>query len=74
MTTEYRWQDEALCKGATNLFTSIDKLAIAKAKAICAECPVRVPCREAGEHETGVWGGTTEEERGDARRRLRLGA
>ena len=33
--------------------------------AICAACPVRVPCRQAGRdrREHGVWGGETEEER-----------
>ena len=70
---EHRWQDEAVCKGATHLFTSAEQPDIERAKRICAGCPVIAPCRVAGEYEAGVWGGTDE---GDRRRsrRLRLGA
>jgi WhiB family redox-sensing transcriptional regulator len=40
----------------------------AEAKAICAGCPVRDECLEAGmSQDFGIWGGTTERER----RRLR---
>lgn len=37
----------------------------AKAKAVCAQCPVQEICRDAGRqnHESGIWGGETEEER-----------
>jgi len=38
----------------------------AKAKAICAECPVRLPCLEwalATQEPYGVWGGYAEHER-----------
>ena len=37
----------------------------AKAKRICATCPVRVVCRDTGreQREHGVWGGETESER-----------
>jgi WhiB family redox-sensing transcriptional regulator len=39
---------------------------IARAKAVCARCPVRIDCLsyalETGQ-EAGVWGGTSEEER-----------
>ncbi len=32
---------------------------------LCADCPVRAECREAGRDEPfGIWGGTTPEERG----------
>jgi len=44
---------------------------VAQAKAVCATCRVRRSCLEyamARGHLTGVWGGTTEEER-QARRR-----
>lgn len=36
-----------------------------KAKAICAQCPVQLSCRESGRqnNESGIWGGETEEER-----------
>lgn len=45
---------------------------IAKAKAVCAGCPVRRQCLEfARAHEPlyGIWGGTTLEERERVRRR-----
>jgi hypothetical protein len=45
--------------------------ALSPAKAICARCPFRAPCRAfAIEHELfGIWGSTTEYERRHARRR-----
>jgi len=54
---------------------------IAAAKAVCALCEVRQPCLEfalATNQESGVWGGTSEEERRKLRkawvsRRLRAG-
>lgn len=42
------------------------RLALNRAKAICARCPVRIPCLNwalAHPWEMGVWGGTTEAER-----------
>jgi len=37
---------------------------VAAAKAVCASCPVRVDCLEAGMPEyRGVWGGLTRHER-----------
>lgn len=42
---------------------------VAEAKAVCARCPVRAGCLqwalEHGEH--GIWGGTTESDRDNAR-------
>jgi WhiB family redox-sensing transcriptional regulator len=46
----------------------------ARAKAICARCPVRDPCRRhalAAEEPYGVWGGLTEAERDEIVRRHR---
>lgn len=43
----------------------------AAARALCAGCPVREPCAQAGEHEpAGMWGGVTLAERRARRRRL----
>jgi len=44
-------------------------LAIAKAKAICAGCPVRSDCLDEGlrRREWGVWGGLIKEERDEIR-------
>lgn len=52
------WQDDAACKGKTKLFFSGLPQRQAAAVAICATCPVRPECREAGKDEVfGVWGG-----------------
>ena len=47
-------------------------LSLARVKAICAECPVRVECLNyALDHDdlVGIWGGTTTDERAELRRR-----
>lgn len=44
-----------------------------RAKAVCARCPVASPCLQHAVttgQRTGVWGGTTEDEREALRRRL----
>jgi len=50
---------------------------IAKAKAICASCPVRRPCLDfamANEPAYGIWGGATLKERERVRQRERRAA
>jgi WhiB family transcriptional regulator, redox-sensing transcriptional regulator len=52
-------------------------LQLARAKAVCARCPVAAECLGyalATGQEYGVWGGTSEEERRAMRRRLPVGA
>jgi WhiB family transcriptional regulator, redox-sensing transcriptional regulator len=58
------WWAEARCNDAaatmTGLFFSEELQDIARAKAICAKCPVLVPCLEgalARREPWGVWGG-----------------
>jgi WhiB family redox-sensing transcriptional regulator len=72
---EYRigsWVDEAACADADpDLFFPTKKDAPAReAKAVCAACPVRQPCKDYAVRSpmilAGVWGGTTESERGYA--------
>jgi len=47
---------------------------VAAAKAVCAPCPVREPCLEAGMSERrGIWGGLTASERHPKRRTQRPG-
>lgn len=47
-----------------------DRETTARAKAVCATCPVRGECRDANLHQTtGIWGGTSELERRAMRRR-----
>jgi WhiB family redox-sensing transcriptional regulator len=58
------WQAEARCRDGsgtlTSLFFSEELQDIARAKRICAECPVIEPCLEgalARREPWGVWGG-----------------
>lgn len=70
------WRDQAACDGTDpDLWFPTGRgfdaaPAIAAAKDICATCPVRPECLEAGLHEPyGVWGGMSEKERRVERRR-----
>lgn len=67
-----RWTEFARCRGHLDLFFEPFRelapqraLRSEAAKRMCAECPVQGPCRESGRrnHESGIWGGETEEER-----------
>jgi len=81
------WKDEAACKGRTGLFfphesnkpgqTAEVAQQIRQAKAVCAECPVKVPCLDyalsiPGELQ-GIWGGRTLRQRRLLRRERRAG-
>lgn len=64
------WPLQAACIGADQsiFFTertgNLGHLQVLEAKAICAKCDVRGPCREYGIQEKfGIWGGLTEHER-----------
>ena len=68
MTDDARggWRTAAACTGlGPNLFYDPTPQAVARAKAVCAGCPVRCACVASavagGEH--GVWGGLTANER-----------
>lgn len=63
---------DGLCAGQSALFfptynerPGARALREARAKALCAQCPVREACRSYGRRhaEYGIWGGETEEER-----------
>ena len=71
------WRDAAACRSVEpDLFfpigttgTALDH--IASAKAVCATCPVSPECLEFAletNQDSGVWGGTSEEERRQLRR------
>jgi WhiB family redox-sensing transcriptional regulator len=61
---EWEWQDDAACKGLTDLFFPDPGVNCDHAKAICAMCPVRVECAEAGATEDfGIWGGLSPKQR-----------
>ncbi len=74
------WRDASICRDLDpSVFfpvgvTGVAIEQIARAKAICAECPVRTECLDftiATKQDFGVWGGYDEEERRGMRRRLR---
>jgi WhiB family transcriptional regulator, redox-sensing transcriptional regulator len=77
------WRSSGACRSADpDLFFPIAKSGlseqqIARAKMICARCPVRQECLEfAMSHDQtyGIWGGTTVEDRQRDRRRRRRAA
>ena len=61
------WRAQARCKGIDpDVFYPIVEEEADEAKAICAECPVRLSCLEfalAARERDGIWGGATEKER-----------
>jgi WhiB family transcriptional regulator, redox-sensing transcriptional regulator len=77
MTTSTNWRNDAACLGVDpDLFFPIGTAGpaldqIDEAKRICRACPVRERCLawalEAGA-ATGIWGGTTDDERRALRR------
>jgi hypothetical protein len=63
------WQADARCAGQTEAFYDEKPESVSAAKLLCAECPVRSECLEAGMDEAwGVWGGLTTPERRKLRR------
>ena len=74
------WAAEGACRHADpELFFPVARagpalVQLARAKKVCARCPVRTPCLEFAletGQDFGVWGGTSEEERRVMRRRRR---
>ncbi len=66
------WRQQAACRNANpDLFFPVGTTGpaieqIEAAKAVCLECPVRAHCLEfalSTNQDSGVWGGTSEEER-----------
>ncbi len=66
------WRSQASCRSSDpDLFFPVGTTGIAldqieAAKAVCQECAARLPCLEFAlmtNQESGVWGGTSEEER-----------
>lgn len=70
------WKDHAACREHdTALFFPERGASVARAKAICAECPVREQCLEYSlniPNVVGIWGGLSGRERRNYRRDLRL--
>jgi WhiB family transcriptional regulator, redox-sensing transcriptional regulator len=80
MAEHQDWREQGACLSANpDLFFPISSRGasagqIARAKGICAGCPVREPCLSfalSTQQQFGIWGGTTEDERKKMRRRAR---
>ncbi len=66
------WMRDALCTGETRLFFSTTDGDVERARKACRQCPVRQQCYSyamADSSLVGVWGGFTEGERREIRRR-----
>ncbi len=71
------WRQDAACRDTSpELFFPVGTTGqaveqIAEAKAVCMACPSQEPCLEyalASNQDSGVWGGTSEEDRRHLRR------
>ncbi|MBM3798470.1 MAG: WhiB family transcriptional regulator [Actinobacteria bacterium] len=78
-SADYSWRNEADCRDTDpELFFPVGTtgqalLQIDKAKEVCDECPVKVKCLDFAietNQDSGIWGGTSEEERRDIRRQF----
>lgn len=76
-SADYTWRSQATCRDTDpELFFPVGTtgqalLQIAKAKSVCCQCPVHTQCLEFAletNQDTGIWGGTSEEERRQMRR------
>lgn len=74
---DYSWRRKAICRDTDpDVFfpvgtTGYALVQIAKAKGVCGECPVRIECLDYAletNQDSGIWGGTSEEERRILRR------
>lgn len=77
--TDDAWMNKAACRGMTHLFfpSSAERPQArerreAQAREVCSACVVRSTCRDFARenHEYGLWGGESEDERHDAGFRL----
>ena len=76
-SADYSWRALSTCRDTDpELFFPVGTtgqalLQIAKAKCVCCQCPVTTECLEFAletNQDTGIWGGTSEEERRQIRR------
>jgi WhiB family redox-sensing transcriptional regulator len=74
---DYGWRSQALCRDTDpELFFPIGTTGAAlaqieQAQAVCRQCPVQADCLEFAlrtNQDSGIWGGTSEEERRVLRR------
>lgn len=78
-SADYSWRKDAICRDTDpDLFfpvgtTGYALVQIGRAKQVCGECPVCHDCLQYAldtNQDSGIWGGTSEEERRQIRRRL----
>lgn len=78
-SADYTWRRFATCRDTDpDLFFPVGTtghalLQIDRAKQVCGECPVNIECLDYAletNQDSGIWGGTSEEERRSIRRRL----
>ena len=76
---DYSWRRESLCRDTDpDLFFPVGTtgnalVQIERAKQVCGECPVSRECLDYAletNQDSGIWGGTSEEERRVIRRRI----
>ena len=76
-TADYRWRKDAACRDTSpDLFFPVGTtgqalVQIDQARIVCEACPVQAACLQfalATNQDSGVWGGTTEEDRRKLRR------
>jgi WhiB family transcriptional regulator, redox-sensing transcriptional regulator len=76
-SAEYGWRSQALCRDTDpELFfpigtTGAALLQIEHARAVCRQCPVQADCLDFAlttNQDSGIWGGTSEEDRRVLRR------
>jgi WhiB family redox-sensing transcriptional regulator len=76
---DYSWRSQSLCRDTDpDLFFPIGTTGhalnqISRAKEVCGECPVSRQCLEFAletNQDSGIWGGTSEEERRVMRRAM----
>ena len=76
---DYSWRRDAVCRDTDpDLFfpvgtTGYALVQIDKAKQVCGDCPVSTDCLQYAldtNQDSGIWGGTSEEERRNIRRRM----
>ena len=74
---QYAWRKQALCRDTDpDLFFPVGTtgqalVQIDRAKQVCNQCPVKADCLEFAletNQDSGIWGGTSEEERRKLRR------
>jgi WhiB family transcriptional regulator, redox-sensing transcriptional regulator len=78
-SADYTWRKSAICRDTDpDLFfpvgtTGYALVQIDKAKQVCSECPACDDCLQYAletNQDSGIWGGTSEEERRHIRRQL----